>query len=262
MKKIIIIMMAAVAVIGACFYIQQKDKATMQDLKISDAEFSSVFNRFVNNEVKPQGSLDVQTRLKVLLASNIASQAPGQFRITMDEALAEGLTPIEIKEIVYQAVPYVGYAKVYDFINLANGIMQQKGIKLPLENQSTTTAQNRLEKGINLQKEIFGAENIETMRAQAPQELKHIQDYLSANCFGDYYTRQGLDLKTRELLTFAMLVSLGGADAQVKAHAQGNLNVGNNKQVLIDTVTQLLPYIGYPRSLNAIAAVNAVAPQN
>ena len=82
---------------------------------------------------------------------------------------------------------------------------------------------------------------------------------MSANCFGDYYTRTGLELKTRELLTFATLVALGGADAQVKAHAQGNINIGNDKEVLFAALTQMLPYIGYPRTLNGIAAVSALA---
>lgn len=68
-------------------------------------------------------------------------------------------------------------------------------------------------------------------------------------------------MKTRELLTFATLISLGGVDSQVRSHVQGNLNMGNGRQVLLDTVTVLLPYIGYPRSLNAIAAVNEIAKE-
>ena len=99
------------------------------------------------------------------------------------------------------------------------------------------------------------------MRASAPKELKHIQDYLSANCFGDYYTRGTLDIPTRELITLAVLISLGGADPQVKAHVGANLNVGNSREMLIELVTQLLPYIGYPRSLNAIAAINEIAKE-
>ncbi len=47
-------------------------------------------------------------------------------------------------------------------------------------------------------------------------------------CFGDMYTRGGLDLKTRELLTFCIISALGGCEAQVRAHAQGNANVGNS----------------------------------
>lgn len=49
---------------------------------------------------------------------------------------------------------------------------------------------------------------------------------------------------------------MGGADAQVRGHVAGNLNVGNGRDVMVDAVTQLVPYIGYPRTLNAISAIN------
>jgi 4-carboxymuconolactone decarboxylase len=94
------------------------------------------------------------------------------------------------------------------------------------------------------------------MRSSASADQAHIQDFLSANCFGDHYTRKGLDLKTRELLTFAMLLSMGGCEPQLKGHIQGNVNVGNGKEVLLATITQLLPYVGYPRTLNAIKCLN------
>jgi 4-carboxymuconolactone decarboxylase len=175
-------------------------------------------------------------------------------------ALNVGVTPVEIKEIVYQSVPYVGIAKVLDFIHATNEILQNKGIELPLEGQSTTTTETRYDKGLEVQKEIFG-EMIDKMYNESPKNQLHIQKYLSANCFGDYITRNGLDIKTRELLTFAMLISLGGVDPQVKGHIQGNVNVGNNKELLLSVVTQLLPYIGYPRTLNAIKCLNEVIPE-
>jgi 4-carboxymuconolactone decarboxylase len=106
---------------------------------------------------------------------------------------------------------------------------------------------------------IFG-DRIEKMRGETPKNQLHIQDFLSANCFGDYYTRTGLDIKMRELLTFAMLISMGGCEAQVKGHVQGNINVGNKKEVLLDVITQLLPYLGYPRTLNALRCLNEVDP--
>ncbi len=97
------------------------------------------------------------------------------------------------------------------------------------------------------------------MHASAPENQKDIMvNYLSAFCFGDIYTRNGLDLKTRELLTFSIISALGGCEAQVKAHVQGNLNAGNHKQHLIDALAQMLPYIGFPRTLNALGCVNAV----
>jgi 4-carboxymuconolactone decarboxylase len=165
-----------------------------------------------------------------------------------------------VKEIVYQAVPYVGMAKVYDFIHATNEILASRGIKLPLEGQSTTSPETRFEDGLRVQKSIFG-ESIDKMYAESPANQIHIQKYLSANCFGDYITRSGLDVKTRELLTFSMLLSLGGCEPQLKGHIQGNLNVGNDKKTLLSVVTQLIPYVGYPRSLNALRCLNEVAPE-
>jgi len=174
-------------------------------------------------------------------------------------ALNVGLTPVVIKEILYQSVPYGGVAKVFDFLHATNAVFQERGIELPLEGQSTTTAKTRFEKGVAAQKTIFG-EAIDKKRQQAPKDQLHIQHFLAANCFGDYYTRNGIDLKMRELLTFAMLISLGGCEPQVKGHVTGNLNIGNDRTRLIDVVTQLLPYIGYPRTLNALRVIDEVVP--
>ena len=151
----------------------------------------------------------------------------------------------------------LGIAKVFDFIHTTNEILESRGIKLPLEGQSTTSPETRFEKGLELQRLIFG-DMIDKMYQESPENQFHIQKYLSANCFGDYLTRKGLDIETRELLTFSMLLSLGGCEPQLKGHIQGNLNIGNDKEVLLCIVTQLLPYVGYPRALNAIRCINEV----
>lgn len=229
-------------------------------LKSTDPELAEIFSNFALGEVPQYGNLDTKTRTMVTLASNIASQAQTQYRLMLENALEAGVTPIEIKEILYQSVAYVGMAKVMDFVGITNEVLMQHGVQLPLEGQSTTTPETRFDKGLALQKSIFG-ERIETMHATAPKNQKHIQNYLSANCFGDYQTRTGLDVKMREMLTFSMLVSLGGCESQVKGHIQGNVNVGNDKDTLLAVVTQLLPYIGYPRTLNAIACLNEVIPE-
>jgi 4-carboxymuconolactone decarboxylase len=100
------------------------------------------------------------------------------------------------------------------------------------------------------------------MREAAPANQKHIQDYLSAFCFGDFYTRGALDLKSRELLTLCIISALGGCESQLKSHVLGNKNVGNDKETLISAITHCLPYIGFPRTLNALACVNEIIPEN
>jgi 4-carboxymuconolactone decarboxylase len=229
-------------------------------LKVTDPELIEVFDNFAFDEVLAYGNLDTRTRLMVILASLIAQQTLSEYKVMLGGALNVGVTPIEVKEIVYQSIPYVGIAKAFDFIHATNEILESRGVKLPLEGQATTTPETRFEKGLALSKSVFG-KTIDDMYEQSPENQIHIQKYLSANCFGDFYTRTGLDIKMRELLTFSMLLSLGGCEPQVKGHIQGNVNVGNDEKILLSVVTQLLPYIGYPRTLNAMRCLNEVLPE-
>ena len=135
------------------------------------------------------------------------------------------------------------------FLTVTNEILEEQGVKLPLDGQATTTLDNRLEKGIEIQAEIFGEQMKEVWKEG------HINRWLAANCFGDYYTRSGLTLAERELITFCFLMAQGGCEPQLIAHSKGNMNMGNDKAFLIKVVSQCLPYIGYPRSLNAIACI-------
>jgi 4-carboxymuconolactone decarboxylase len=228
-------------------------------LKITDPELIEIFDNWAFDEVIEDAPLDMRLRLMVQLASLIACQSIAEFRVMLGAALQVGITPVEIKELVYQAVPYAGMAKVFDFLHATNDVFKSRGITLPLDGQSTTTRETRREKGLEVQKRLFG-EQIDQMYAQSPKDQLHIQRYLSANCFGDYLTRRGLDLKTRELLTLSMLASLGGCEAQLAGHVKGNLAAGNDRKVLISVVTQLLPFIGYPRALNALRVINEGAP--
>jgi 4-carboxymuconolactone decarboxylase len=224
----------------------------------TDPELIEYFDNFAFDEVVRHGTLDTRTRLLVQLASMIACQAVSRYRVMLGAALTVGVTPVEVKEILYQAVPYVGMAKVFDFIHATNDILSERGVELPLPGQSTTTTpQTRAEKGLAVQKQIVGAETVDALYASAP---KHIQHYLSANCFGDHLTRTGIDVPTRELLTFAMLAALGGCEPQVKGHVAANLNVGNDCGRLIEVLTALIPFIGYPRTLNVLRVVDEVTP--
>lgn len=102
------------------------------------------------------------------------------------------------------------------FLNCTNEIFAEKDVPLPFEGQATTTLENRLEKGVEAQAEIFGEHMKEAWKTG------HINRLLAANCFGDYYTRKGLTLAERELVTFCFLMAQGGCEPQLTAHAKGN----------------------------------------
>lgn len=173
----------------------------------------------------------------------------------LPKALDGGLTPVMVKEVVYQAADYVGFGRMLPFLDITNEILRARGVKLPLEGEATTTMEDRLEKGAQAQVDIFG----EGMKDA--WKKGHINRWLAANCFGDYYTRKGLDYRQREMITFCFLAAQGGCEPQLTSHSKGNMLVGNDQAFLIKVVSQCVPYIGYPRSLNAIACVNRAAEE-
>ena len=223
--------------------------------RTTDPEFAERFEHFAFEEVPNEEGrqLDEVTRHMAILATLLGCQGVDEFKLELPRALDAGFSPVMAKEMVYQAVDYLGIGRVKPFLDATNEILAERGVKLPLEGQATTTMENRLEKGIQAQVDIFGEGMKEAWKNG------HINRWLAANCFGDYYTRTGLDLAQREMITFCFLAAQGGCEPQLIAHAGGNMNLGNDKAFLVKVVSQCLPYIGYPRSLNAIACINKAA---
>ncbi|MEH7488457.1 carboxymuconolactone decarboxylase family protein [Priestia megaterium] len=227
----------------------------------TDPDLQDILNHFIFGEIFYQGNLDDNIRELITLVVLTTNQTLPQLKAHVSAALNVGLTPVEIKEAVYQCAPYIGFPKTLNAIHEVNEVFKAKNIALPIESQKNVDEDSRFDKGLAVQVEIFG-DVIAKMRENASANQKHMQDYLSAFCFGDFYTRGGLDLKTRELLTLCIISALGGAEGQVKAHVQGNKNVGNDKETLITAITHCLPYMGFPRTLNALACVNEIIPEH
>lgn len=221
----------------------------------TDPEFMERFHHFADDEVvNEEGQqLDAPTRYLAILATLIGCGGVEAYRELLPSALENGVTPVMVKETVYQAVDYLGYGRMLAFLHTTNDVFAEKGIALPLPGQAATTMEDRLEKGAAAQAEIFGEPMKEAWKKG------RINRWLAANCFGDYYTRSGLDLKQREMITFCFLMAQGGCEPQLTGHARGNLNMGNDKAFLIRVVSQCLPYIGYPRSLNAMTCIQNAA---
>ena len=227
----------------------------MNEYRITDPEFVERVEHFTFDEVvnDPEQQLDEETRWLAILSALIGAQSAEAFRKLLPQALDAGLSPVAVKETVYQAVDYLGLGRMLPFLDITNTVFSARSIALPLKGQATTTLDDRLEKGAQAQAEIFGEQMLEAWKAGT------VNRWLAANCFGDYYTRTGLDLKARELITFCFLAAQGGCEPQLVAHSQGNMNLGNDKDFLLRVILQILPYIGYPRSLNAITCVNKAA---
>ena len=179
----------------------------------TDPEFIELFDNFAFDEVinMPDiGGKEVDGRIRhiAILATLLGCQGIDEFKAMLPAAMNFDVTPIEIKEITYQAVAYLGIGRVFPFLKAVNEMLEAKGITLPLKGQSATTTENRREAGTQAQVDIFG-EGMGDFWKSGPEESRHINLWLADNCFGDYYTRKGLDYAERELITFCFLAAQG-----------------------------------------------------
>ena len=219
-----------------------------------DPELMTILQRFIFGEVFYTGNLSDTTRELITITALATNQTLPQLKAHTAAALNIGVKPIEIREVIYQLAPFIGYPKVLNALDTVNSVFKSRGIQLPLQNEGTVTEEQRFEKGKEIQTPLYGEgmkQNMKDLRAEFAEAIPRI---LTETCFGDYYTRGGLDLKTRELMIFCALATLG-ADRQLTSHAVGNLKVGNSKETLIAAMIQCYPYIGFPRAANAIYAI-------
>lgn len=233
---------------------------SMKEFEKTDPEFAERFAYFAGEQVptEPAAELPARERYLAILAALLGCQGVDEFRVMAGEALDAGVTPVELKEVVYQATAYLGIGRVRPFITAANEVLADRGVELPLPGQQTTTLETRQAAGNQKQIEYFG-EHMRENWANGPAERAHINRWLAANCFGDYYTRGGLSDLDREMITFCYIAAQGGCEPQATAHAGANLNLGRDRDFLYRVVSQMLSYIGYPRSLNALTCIDNAA---
>ena len=223
----------------------------------SDPELMNILQRFIFGEVFYIGNLDDKTRELITITVLATNQTLPQLKAHTNAALNIGVTPIEIREVVYQTAPFIGFPKVLNALDTINEVFKSRNIELPLENKGTVTESERLEKGNEQQYPLYGNAMKQNMQDLPGEFAEVIPRILTELCFGDLYTRDGLDIKTRELIIFCALAALGGTERQMASHAVGNLKVGNSKETLLSAMVHCFPYIGFPRVSNAINVIKA-----
>lgn len=224
------------------------------DISNTDPEFVRFFTAFAFEEVPQEVHIPDGEAALAVLASLTGADALTVFSHMLSWALDRGAEPLQIREMLYQGTAYLGLGRVLPFLLAFNAHMGH----IPLGDTGTVAAENRVQAGEDVQVEAFG-EGMRGFSNSGEPGARHLNRWLSGNCFGDYYTRGGLDLRQREMCTFCFIAALGGCEPQLTSHASANINVGNDKAYLISVISACLPYIGYPRSLNALRCVSQAA---
>ena len=123
--------------------------------------------------------------------------------------------------------------------------------------QATNSTNERFERGLRALAEIDGQAGqkvIDSLADIAPEFGRYLIEFP----FGDIYSRQGLDLRSREVATIAALTALGNAAPQLKVHIEAGLNVGLSRDEIVEIIMQMAVYAGFPAALNGLFAAKEV----
>ncbi len=225
--------------------------------KGDDPEMMAILQKYIFGEVFTVGELDIKTREMITVTSLAVQQTLPQLKAHIGGAMNAGATPIELREAIYQLAPFIGFPKTLNALSVLNEVFKEKGIETPLKSTATVKEEERYEKGFAIQNPLYGDE-IKQVLTGLPDDMgADVARFLTEVCFGDYYTREGLDIKTRELLFVAALVTTGN-NATLKSHIRGNLKAGNSKETITAAIIQCLPYVGFPNTIAALKTLKEV----
>lgn len=222
-----------------------------------DPEMLAILQKYIFGEVFTVGELDMKTREMITVTSLAVQQTLPQLKAHINAALNVGVTPVELREVIYQCAPFIGFPKTLNALAVLNEVFKERGITTPLKSTAVTNEFDRNAKGAAIQNPLYGNEIEESMKG-LPQDMgANVSKFLTEVCFGDFYTRDGLDVKTRELLVISILVTTGDISV-LKSHIKGNLKAGNSKETITAAIIQCLPYVGFPNTLASLRAAKEI----
>ncbi len=224
----------------------------------TDGEFMQILQGYIFGDVCYTGSLDNRLRELVTVTVLTALGTLPQLKAHVQASLNAGCTPVEIREAIYQCAPFIGFPKTLNAISTMNEVFAENGIELPLPSQKTLTGENedeRYRKGLKIQDSLYGTEIADRYTWLPGEFAQAVPRFLTELYFGDFKTRTGLDGKTRELLTVVLLAALGGAEVQLKSHAEGALEAGSTREEVVCALVHASGYMGIPRLFNALNVI-------
>ncbi len=220
----------------------------------TDPEMMDILQKFIFGEVFQTGDLTLKQREMITCITLATMQTLPQLKAHAGAALNVGVTPEELREVMYLTAPFIGFPKMLNAVGVVNEVFQERGISLPLKKQGAVAESNRHETGKKIQDKLY-PDGIASAMEGLPGDMgKDVEQFLTDYFFGEIYSRGALNLQTRELLGYCVLATLE-ADGQLHSHYHGNINVGNTPEMLTAAIIQCLPYIGFPAAIKALGII-------
>lgn len=219
----------------------------------TDQGFMTDFLNFAADESIEKAGIDERTRQLIIISGLVGSSSLDLYQKLLPTALKE-LKPEEIKEIIYQAVSYIGFNHVYPFLQFTNEYFQKHHLSAKLEDSSLQNNEERRYSGQQAMVALFGPGS-DRYPENGPRVLQRMREVVTDNGFGDYYHRTTVTLSDRELITFCLLEAIGGVHSELVSHTKTNIKLGCSVEFMLSVVITNIPYLGYPRSWEAVHAI-------
>jgi 4-carboxymuconolactone decarboxylase len=201
--------------------------------------------------------LDYKQRETVTLASLISlGDCAPQLKWHINFSLNMGIMPEEIIEMMTHCIPFSGFPRSLNAINVAKQVFAERGLTVTISDELKNEPA-KFEKGMVKLEEIEGEHGhavLQSLNNIAPKLGKNIVSFT----FGEIYSRTGLDLKQRQLVTLGSLTAQGGCEPQLNVHINTAFNVGLTEEQIIEAHLQCALYVGFPKVLNAIGVLKKI----
>ena len=215
----------------------------------TDQQFNTIFNDYLKDF--DQTPISKEQRAILPIIAFTVQGIPEQIESYVQAAVDQGINEEKILEVIYQLEPVVGVGKVQAALKVAHQV-------IPANHQ--IQRQDNPQFGKEVQAQIYGTE-IRNLLADLPDGAgDFVADHLTNHFFGDFYQHETLTVAERELYELMALITLN-VDFQIKAHAKGCLKAGNDESLIVWTIINMLPYIGFPLVINSIQKVHAAAQE-
>lgn len=220
----------------------------------TDPEMMAILQKFIFGEVFQTGRLTLKQREMITCITLATLQTLPQLKAHAEAALHVGITPEELREVIYLTAPFIGFPRMLNAVSTVNEVFRERGISLPLKGQGTVTEDNRHQTGKAIQDKLYPGGISSEMEGLPGGMGEKVAQFLTDHFFGEIYSRGALDLQTRELLGYCVLTAME-AESQLRSHYHGNLHVGNTPETLTAAVIQCLPYVGFPAAIKALRII-------
>ena len=232
-------------------------KANPNDFKSNDPEFMEILQKYIFGDIFSTGDLTPKEREMITVVCLASIQCLPQLKAHLNGALNAGNTPLELREVLYTCFNFLGFPRTLNALEVFNTVMKDRNINLPLEKGKTIKDEERFNKGLEIQKPVFG-DALNKMLENVPGDIgKKMAQFTTETYFGDTFTRKFLDQKTRELVNAITLVALGNFQL-LKPHLMSAIKLGNSKEKVAAALLQCAPYVGSANAISSMLVLSEV----